>query len=131
VKRLTSLLLVTLAIVVAASGCTSSKTPEEMLTKTWQLKTFRSGGGMPPPDFMSQTQFMFRPDGRYEILMGELDVGTWKLSENKKVLLTYPDGTRQENSIDVEFLSDSLLILSNPAGPQPVRMELVPMGTLK
>jgi hypothetical protein len=74
---------------------------------------------------------MFRADGKYEILMGELDLGTWKLSENKKVLYTYPQGTTVQNSIDIEFISDTLLILSNPSGPAPVKMELVPMGTIQ
>lgn len=125
-------LIAFLFLTTLVAACTPKKTPEEMITRTWQIRTFhtsREMGG--PPDFLTNNQFMFRADGKYEILMGELDLGTWKLSDNKKVLLTYPQGSTIVNSIDIEYLSDTLLVLSNQSGPAPVRMELVPMGTIK
>jgi hypothetical protein len=101
--------------------------PEELLAKSWKLKSLKMNGqGAPPPQIMAMSSFNFSSNGRYEIHLGDLERGNWRLSEDKKVLITVPDGTFTEQHIDLSNLSDSTLTLTNNDGPAPVIMELIP-----
>jgi len=80
----------------------------------------------PPPQIMGTASFNFNKNGRYEIVMGPLERGVWKLSEDDKILITTDDVTKAEKHIDIEKIQEDLLVLTNNTGPAPLRMELVP-----
>ncbi|MEM0998763.1 MAG: hypothetical protein AAGN35_17020 [Bacteroidota bacterium] len=105
-------------------------TPEQILAKSWKLKRLNMGPDPAPPQVMVNSSFNFYRDGRYEILMGELERGTWSLDETKTILITMPEnqpGLR--NMIDIEKISEERVILYNKqAMPHPIRMVLEPVG---
>jgi hypothetical protein len=129
---LTALLLTLILLPACNSGGTNSSgkpdpTPEEILTGSWKLKSLNMGDQAPPPDIMVNSSFNFYKNGRYEILMGDLDRGTWSLSADKKVLITIPDGgAGMQNMIDLDIISAGEVVLNNAQGPNPIRMVLVP-----
>ncbi|MEM7040812.1 MAG: hypothetical protein AAF570_27870 [Bacteroidota bacterium] len=101
--------------------------PEQMIAKSWKLRLLNvQNQGPPPPQIMAHSSFNFYTDGRYEILLGDVDRGKWHLSPDKKVLITVPETGAPANHIDIEKLTPTELILTNNAGDAPVRMELVP-----
>ena len=118
-----------LAFVVASLimvwGCNSGQTPEEMLATSWKLKTLNvKNQPPPPPSIMAEASFNFHKDGRYEIMLGSLERGKWSLSEDKKELITIPDGKQVEQRIDIVSLTVNELRLTNNAGGSPVEMVL-------
>lgn len=119
-------LLLFLSVGLASCG-ESGPPPEELIAKSWKLQKLNIQGQMVPPQIMVNSSFNFHKNGRYEIEMGSVDKGTWHLSEDKKILVTINEETHQEQHIDILQLEPELLILNNPAGPSPVRMELVPL----
>lgn len=117
------------------TGCGSSEpstpkdtgpNPFEMISKSWRLQRLQMSDAAVPPQVMGTSSFNFNSNGRYEILMGSLERGVWTLSADAKILITTDDSTRQEKHIDIEKLTPDLLVLYNPSGPNPLRMELVP-----
>lgn len=123
------LFLLLLAGLSTFSGCGDGQaepTPEEMLTGSWKFKNFSQNGQAAPIQIMVQSSFNFSKDGRYEILMGDVERGVWKLSEDKKVLITTADGMNFTNEIDIVKLTPELVILANNMSTNKVRMELVP-----
>ena len=106
----------------------SGPTPEEMLIGSWRLKKLNMGPQPAPPQIMVNSSFNFHKNGRYEILMGELERGIWKLNENKNVLITTPDNNPGlQNMIDIEKITEDEVILYNKqAQPNPIRMVLAP-----
>lgn len=119
-----------LAVLLSLSACgdsSSGPTPEEILTGSWKLHAFNMQGGEAMPiQIMATSSFNFSADGSYEILMGQLERGTWKLSEDKKILITVPTGINQEQHIDITKLTAEEVILTNNTGPNPVTMTLRP-----
>lgn len=97
-----------------------------MMAKSWALQKLNTNNPDISPALISSATFNFYQDGRYEIVMGTPEKGTWQLSADNKILVTTPDATQQPQEIDIEFLSDTLLIMKNETGPTPVRMELKP-----
>lgn len=73
---------------------------------------------------MAEASFNFHKDGRYEIMLGSLERGKWSLSEDKKELITIPDGKQVEQRIDIVSLTVNELRLTNNAGGSPVEMVL-------
>jgi hypothetical protein len=126
--RIAVLGLLGLFALLSFQGCgPQGPPPEELLAKSWKLKSLKMNGqGAPPPQIMAMSSFNFSSNGRYEIHLGDLERGNWRLSEDKKVLITVPDGTFTEQHIDLSNLSDSTLTLTNNDGPAPVIMELIP-----
>ena len=58
--------------------------------------------GQPAPmQVVIFSSFTFNKNGTYEIMLGELDKGTWSLSPDGKVLYTTPTGTNQRNEMDI------------------------------
>lgn len=104
----------------------SGPTPEEILIGSWRLQKFDMKGQQVPLQIMATSSFNFSPDGTYEIVLGELERGTWTLGKNKKVLITIKEGTTQEQHIDIEKLTEEETVLVNNTGPNPVRMTIVP-----
>ncbi len=100
--------------------------PFEMISKSWRLQRLQMSEASVPPQIMGNSSFNFSSNGRYEILMGSLERGTWSLSSDAKILITIDDSTRQEKHIDIEKLTPDMLVLYNPEGANPLRMELVP-----
>lgn len=100
--------------------------PMAIIPGSWKLQKFNMKGQMLPPQIMTTSVFSFSKDGRYEILMGELERGVWKVSPDNKLLITLPDSAEKENHIDILKMEKGRLILSNNQGPNPVTMELVP-----
>jgi hypothetical protein len=126
-------LLLALALLLPScdsAGKNSKKagpTPEEILIGSWKLKSLNMSGEPAPPQIMVTSSFNFYKDGNYEILMGELDRGTWSLSADKRILITVPQGGGGlQNHIDLERVTAEEVVLYNPQGPNPVRMVLVP-----
>lgn len=127
-RILLSLVLFCSVPALLLSGCgDSTVAPEELIAKSWSLKKFSMKDEMVPPTMIANASFTFTKDGNYEILLGSLDRGTWKFSEDKKVLITTNTDSQQESHIDVAKLTADELILVNNVGPKPVRMELVPV----
>ncbi len=127
VSRLLSLLALSFALLFTACDSNSGPTPEDILVGSWKLQEFNMQGGEPMPiQVMATSSFNFSADGRYEILMGQLERGTWKLSEDKKVLITIPDGMVQEQHIDLSKVTEEEVILTNNTGQNPVTMTLRP-----
>lgn len=126
--RLTFILsLIALGGLLAFSSCDSGPSPEDMIARSWKLKTLNvKNQPPPPPHIMANSVFIFSKNGRYEILLGDVDRGTWRLSEDKKVLITITDGQFQEKHIDITELKPDHLILTNNMSASPVTMELVP-----
>lgn len=128
-----ALLLLTFALLLPACDSAGKKakktgpTPEEMLIGSWKLKSLNMSGEPAPPQIMVTSSFNFYKDGNYEILMGDLDRGTWSLSADKRILITVPQGGGGlQNHIDLEKVTEEEVILYNAQGPNPVRMVLVP-----
>jgi len=115
---------------LAGCGGESGPTPEEILTGSWKLHKFdmQNNPDPMPIQIMATSSFNFAADGTYEILMGQLERGTWKLSEDKKVLITIPQGTQQEQHIDLAKVTPEEVVLTNNAGAQPVTMTLRPVA---
>ena len=111
------------------SGCGTNKQapkPEELIVKSWKLHKLNAGPEPIPPQIMVNSSFNFAKDGRYEILLGTLEKGVWRLNEDKTVLITTPDGASVEQHIDIEVLSPDQLVIVNRQAANPIRMELVP-----
>lgn len=110
----------------SCGGGESGPTPEEILTGSWKLQRFDMKGQPTPIQVMATASFNFSPDGTYEIVLGNLERGTWSLGKNKKVLITIASGTNLEQHIDIEKLTPEETILVNNTGPNPVKMTLIP-----
>lgn len=124
-RRLTGAVLLALALMVAACGGEAPPPPEEVIIGGWKIAKMDQGGMSPPLNILMQSSFTFGRDGRYEILLGELERGTWKLNEGATVLITTPDGGR-EQMIDIVQLDSTRLVLENTQAQPSVRIELVP-----
>jgi hypothetical protein len=114
-----------LGLLLLASSCKQGPTPEELLVGSWKLKSLNiKDQAPPPPSIMAQASFNFYADGRYEILLGELDKGKWRLNEAKNVLITRTEGASADKEIDIEILTENELRLVNGAGAGAVTMVL-------
>ena len=111
---------------LACGNGESGPTPEEILTGSWKLQRFDMKGQPTPIQVMATASFNFSPDGTYELVLGNLERGTWSLGKNKKVLITVAQGTTLEQHIDITKLTEEEVILVNNTGPNPVKMTLVP-----
>ena len=129
-QRIFALLL--LGIGLTFASCSSGEeekkeTPaEEVIARSWKVKRFKMGNDPAPINIVATASFTFRKDGSYEILLGELEQGTWILSDDKKRLLTTPSGAQAASEIDIEVLTPERLVMSNNSGNPPVFMELIP-----
>lgn len=81
---------------------------------------------MASPAALGNSSFTFYKDGHYEIVLGDYDKGTWQFGPFNKTLVTTSEVTGQAGEIDIEYLSDTLLIMYNNQSETPVRMELKP-----
>jgi hypothetical protein len=119
-------LCLALGLVVFLSACKPGRTPEEIFTGSWKLKSLNvKDQDPPPPNIMAQASFNFYADGRYEILLGELDKGKWSLSADKKMLITHTTGNPAAQEIDISSVSEDEIVLVNKLAPSPVTMTLV------
>jgi hypothetical protein len=114
------------------SGCGKAQeekkqTPEEMLTKSWKLNKLDMQSNMMDPGIMANSSFTFYKNGRYEILLGELERGKWWLSPDKKVLITQGDGRPSPGEMDIVKLEPGLLVLTNNMAANPITFEWVPV----
>lgn len=101
--------------------------PEQMIAKSWKLNKLDIQNEMVGPELLGTASFTFYKNGRYEILMGDLERGKWSLSPNKKVLITNEDGATVTGEMDIAKLTPNLLILTNTGNEKPMTMELVPI----
>ena len=123
----TALLAIVLLLFVSACG-SSGPTPEEIITGSWKLKSFNiKDQAPPPPSIMASASFNFYADGRYEIMLGDLDKGKWRLNEAKNVLITRPNGSTTDKEIDIETLTETEMRLVNGQGAGAVTMVLEPV----
>ncbi len=120
--------LLSLSFVLGCGGKMDQKPtpPEEMIAKSWKLNVLNLQGEMVSPALMANASFTFYKNGRYEILMGDLERGKWSLSANKKVLITQEDDAQVTGEMDIVTLTPTLLVLTNNGNETPMRMELVP-----
>lgn len=102
-------------------------TPEELVAKSWKLNKLDMAGQLTGPEIMANASLTFYKNGRYEILMGDLERGKWSLSADKKVLITTEDGAPMSGEMDIVKLTPTLMILTNTGNEKPMTMELVPM----
>ncbi len=122
-----ALMAVLMLLLLSACG-SSGPTPEEIITGSWKLKSFNiKDQAPPPPSIMAQASFNFYADGRYEIMLGELDKGKWRLNEAKNVLITTPVGSPTDKEIDIETLTETEMRLVNGQGAGAVTMVLEPV----
>jgi hypothetical protein len=101
--------------------------PEELIAKSWKLDRLELQNEIVGPELMATASFTFYKNGRYEILMGDLERGKWTLSANKKVLITTEDGAATTGEMDIVTLTPTKLVLTNNGNETPMRMELVPI----
>ena len=128
-SHLIHLLAITLlAFALGCGGKPEEKAipPEQMIAKSWKLNKLDIQNEMVGPELLGNASFTFYKNGRYEILMGDLERGKWSLSANKKVLITAEDGAPTAGEMDIEKLTPNLLILTNKGSDKPMVMELVP-----
>lgn len=102
-------------------------TPEEMIAKSWRLTKMSMQEQLGGPGLMATSSFTFYKNGRYEILLGDLERGKWSLSANKKVLLTQKDGMDKAVEMDIVTLTPTKLVFVNTGNANPMTMELAPM----
>lgn len=125
------ILLLTIALFACTMGCGGKPEekaipPEQMIAKSWKINKLDIQNEMVGPELLGNASFTFYKNGRYEILMGDLERGKWSLSANKKVLITAEDGAPTAGEMDIEKLTPDLLILTNRGSDKPMVMELVP-----
>lgn len=121
-------LVLVLAVLLASACEPAGAPPEKLIAKSWRLQSLNvKNQPPPPPQIMAQSSFNFNPNGRYEIMLGELERGTWSLSEDKAILITVPDGSFMQQHINISNLTDSTLTLVNKSGASPVTMDLAPL----
>jgi hypothetical protein len=101
--------------------------PEQLVAKSWKLNKLDMQGQLTGPEIMANASLTFYKNGRYEILMGDLERGKWSLSADKKVLITQEDGTAVTGEMDILQLTPTLMILTNKGNEKPMTMELVPL----
>ena len=106
----------------------NKKTTWELISAhPWKFRKMSMGDQPIPPAVLFESVFNFKPDGTFTIVMGETDLGTWKLSDNEKVLITLDQDGKTEKHIDINFVNDTTLLLINTQNDPPVRMELQPL----
>lgn len=112
----------------SATKAPPKKSAFDMVAKAWKIKKFtiKSDSPMGSPGALGSASFTFFRDGHYEIVFGDFDKGKWQLGPDNKTLVTTSEVTMVPGEIDVEYLSDTLLILFNEQAVPPVRFELVP-----
>lgn len=131
-SRLLALLSTTVLLTLSFVGCGDTAKnkaipPEEMIAKSWKLQKLSLPGEQVDPAIMGTASFTFYKNGRYEILMGELERGKWWLSPDKKVLITKADIRQEAGEMDIVKLQPDYLILTNNLAEHPVTFELVPV----
>jgi hypothetical protein len=121
--------LVLIALLTACGGTPKDAAipPEQMIAKSWKLNKLDLKNEIVGPELLGTASFTFYKNGRYEILMGDLERGKWSLSANKKVLITSEDGANVSGEMDIAKLTPDLLILTNTGNDKPMTMELVPI----
>jgi hypothetical protein len=132
-RNLPIILLVMSLSLLLHVGCGSDKPkekpipPEQLVAKSWKLNKLEMDGQLTGPEIMANASLTFYKNGRYEILMGDLERGKWSLSADKKVLITQEDGAEVTGEMDIVKLAPNLMILTNTGNAKPMTMELVPM----
>lgn len=109
------------------AGGGKKATPEELITKSWKLNKLDMRSQQMDPAIMANSTFTFFKNGRYEILLGELERGKWSLSPDKKVLITQADGRPSPGEMDILTLEPNLLVLTNGMEANPMTFEWVPV----
>jgi hypothetical protein len=118
-----------LLLVLLLAACQEKqpeKKPEELIAKSWRLDKMSMADEMVNPAIMGTSTFTFFKNGRYEILMGELERGKWSLSADKKVLITVRDGGNMQGEMDIVELKEDKLIMTNTGNERPMTLTLVP-----
>ncbi|MFN8393947.1 MAG: hypothetical protein U0176_04665 [Bacteroidia bacterium] len=130
--RLLALLSMATLLTLSVVGCGDAAKkkeipPEEMIAKSWKLQKLSLPGEQVDPAIMGTSSFTFYKNGRYEILMGELERGKWWLSPDKKILFTKADIRPEAGEMDIVKLEPDYLILTNNLPENPVTFEMVPV----
>jgi hypothetical protein len=123
------LVLLTMLFAACGEGGLGGKkaSPEEMITKSWKLNKLDMRSQQMDPAIMANSTFTFFKNGRYEILLGELERGKWSISPDKKVLITQADGRPTPGEMDIVTLEPNLLVLTNGMEANPMTFEWVPV----
>jgi hypothetical protein len=122
-----SLVVLILSSCGDGAGGGKKATPEELITKSWKLNKLDMRSQQMDPAIMANSTFTFFKNGRYEILLGELERGKWSLSPDKKVLITQADGRPSPGEMDILTLESNLLVLTNGMEANPMTFEWVPV----
>jgi hypothetical protein len=126
----TLLVLVFPFLLLVGFGCggdaANTIPPEQMIAKSWKLVKLDMKSQLVGPEMLGNASFTFFKNGRYEILMGDLERGKWSLSPDKKVLITEEDDTHQIGEMDIVTLTPTKLVLTNTGNANPMTMELAP-----
>ena len=108
------------AVLIAGTfiaGC-KSKGPKDLIVNKWKITDVSGGDAAQMSDslkkvFMSSAVMDFQKDGKYSrTAMGETENGTYSLSEDGKALTTTPEGGKTPETVKVEELSKSKMVLS-------------------
>lgn len=99
---------------------------KELIAQSWTMTSMTDHGQMAPMQLIVFSSFTFNKNGNYEILMGELEKGKWSLSPDNKVLITVPTGADFQNEMDIEYISEDQLILTNKGNGADIRMVMKP-----
>ncbi|MEO0331393.1 MAG: lipocalin family protein [Bacteroidota bacterium] len=85
-------------------------TPEELISRTWQVQSVQvNGQGEDAADY-SNFRFTFNADQTYRFLNPDEQQGSWQLTANG-TLLILNQGTEQEQQVPIFELSETELLL--------------------
>ncbi len=108
----------------------SEPTPEEMISRTWQVQSVQVNGQNEDAADYSNFRFTFDANQTYRFLNPDEQQGSWELTANG-TLLILDQGTEQEQQVAVFELSETELTLefteeNEKLGITRTRFELAP-----
>ncbi len=116
--KISKLLLTAVLIAGTFMVSCKSKGPKDFIVNKWKITDVSGGEAAQMGDsikkvFLNSAVMDFQKDGKYSrSAMGETENGTYSISEDGKSLTTTPEGGKSPETVKVEELSKSKMVLS-------------------
>ena len=112
-------LFLSITFLAIISSCSSS--PADMITGEWQITDLQTTSDIPEDqmeaykeqieEMKKSSKIYFKADGSFEqTILEETGTGTWKVSEDGKILTTDVDGNKEVKKIK-ELSSDKMVLV--------------------
>jgi hypothetical protein len=112
-------LFLSIAFLTIISSCSPS--PADMITGEWQITDLQTTSDIPEDqmeaykeqieEMKKSSKIYFKADGSFEqTILEETGTGTWKVSEDGKILTTDVDGNKEVKKIK-ELSSDKMVLV--------------------